>query len=201
MSNMKQGMLSGACAYLSGPMEFAEDHGVGWRRKFIKMAVEKGLKIDFIDPTNKPGSEEMKVGEDKDYQVRLQEEGKYLELQKYVARYRRSDLRFVDLSDFLVIVIDPKIHLCGTYNELFVGEEQHKPTFFICQGGLKKLPRWLFDVIDLDDPVKGTRCNVFESPEQVIDELVKLDSGELPLNHKWVLIRRYIEQMRNQNPT
>lgn len=193
MSELKSGKLDGACCYLSGPMEMATDHGVEWRRKFIKLAKESNLKVDFIDPTNKPGAEEMQINEDKDFQIQLQKQGKYQELQDYVSKYRRFDLRFVDLSDFLIAVIDPKVHMCGTYNEIFVAEQQHKPCFFICEGGLSKLPRWLFDVIDLDNSLKGTRCNVFTSVEQVIEELVKIDQGKLPMNHKWVLIRKYLK--------
>lgn len=200
MNKNQTGKLSGACCYLSGPMEYAKDHGVAWRRKFIDLAWQSGLDIDFIDPTNKPGAEEMRVNEDKDHQINLQKQGDYINLQAYVARYRRFDLRFVDLSDFLVAVIDPTVHMCGTYNEIFVAEQQHKPCFFICEGGLSKLPRWLFDVVDLDDSIKGTRCNVFESVEAVINELTLLDKGEIELNHKWVLIRKYIEQIRLQNP-
>lgn len=200
MNEFIEGKLNGACCYLSGPMEMVADHGVAWRRKFIKLAIEKGLKIDFIDPTNKPGADEMRIGEDKGYQIQLQKNQKYIELQEYVSRYRRFDLRFVDLSDFLVAVIDPSVHMCGTYNEIFVAEQQHKPCFFICEGGLQKLPRWMFDVVDLDNPAKGTRCNVFTNLEDVIEELSLINKGEIQMNHKWVLIRKYIEQLRLQNP-
>lgn len=198
MNKISRGKLDGACCYLSGPMEFASDHGIGWRRTFINLAWEKGLDVDFIDPTNKPGGEELKCGEEKGLQEKLQNEGKFLELRNYVSRYRRYDLRFVDLSDFLVAVIDPTVHMCGTYNEIFIAEQQHKPCFFICKGGLKKLPRWLFDVVDLEDPERKTRCNVFESIEDVLEELVNLDSGRLPMSHKWVLIRKHLDQLKTK---
>jgi|GEM_PF-684401 hypothetical protein len=200
MNKIQQGKLAGACCYLSGPMEFAADHGILWRREFIKSAHSFGLNIDFIDPTNKPLPDDMRAGEDKNYQTELQESGKYKELKDYVSKYRRYDLRFVDLSDFLVAVIDPKVHMCGTYNEIFLAEQQHKPSFFICDGGLKKLPRWLFDVIDLNDPATQTRCNVFSSIEEVLEELRLLNSGVIELSPKWVLIRNGLEQIRNQNP-
>jgi nucleoside 2-deoxyribosyltransferase len=191
--------LKGACCYLSGPMEMAIDNGIFWRRKFIDLACSKGLDIDFIDPTNKPGKEEMKIEEDKKHQINLQKEGNYKELQKYVKKYRRFDLRFVDISDFLIAFIDPTLHMCGTYNEIFVAEQQKKPCFFICEEGLKKLPRWLFGVIDLNDPVKQTRCNVFENMEDLIEELVMLNNGIIELNQKWVLIRKHIEEIRNRS--
>lgn len=190
------GELDYAVCYLSGPMEFVADHGVEWRRKFIKLIKEAGLKIDCIDPTNKPGAENIKIGENKQHQVQLQQQGRWKELQDYVKSYRRYDLRFVDLSDFLIALIDPSVPQWGTSNEIYAAELQHKPRFFICDGGLKNLPRWLFDVIDLDDPKTGKRCNVFGSVEEVVQELIDIDCGKIPMNDKWVLVRKYIEHTR-----
>ncbi len=186
-----EGRLDQSLCYLSGPMEFVADHGVEWRRNFIKLSDEAGLRIDYIDPTNKPGDETAKIGENKDHQNRLKAEGRYVELQEYVDSYRRQDLRYTDLADFLVAVVDPRVPQWGTSNEIYVAEWAHKPMFFICDGGLKNLPNWLFGVIE----IKG-RCNVFESVEEVIEELKRYNSGEVPINDKWVLIRSYVEQHR-----
>lgn len=196
MNCKNEGKLDGSLCYLSGPMEYAKDNGIVWRRKFIKLCQKKGLKITFIDPTNKPGKEDLEIEEDKKTQIHLQETGQFLELKKYVSAYRRADLRFVDYSDFLVVLVDPNVHMCGTYNEIFTAEQQHKPIFFVCEGGLKKLPRWLFGVIDLDDPKKDKRCNVFESFEQVIEELEKINNGSLDTSHEWVLIRKHLEKLK-----
>lgn len=201
MVELEPGKLDGACCYLSGPMEFVADHGVEWRRKFIKLCREAGLKLDFIDPTNKPGDKDSKIGEDKGYQTRLKQEKRWKELKEYVSDYRRLDLRYVDLSDFLVVVVDPRVPQWGTGNEVYFGEMQHKPTFFICEGGLSNLPNWLFGVIDLDDQLRGKRCNVFESVEDVINELLGYDCGMYKMNSEWVLVRKFLEQQRmSQNP-
>ena len=143
------GKLDKAVAYLSGAMENVPDHGVEWRRAFIQTARLAGLHIDFIDPTNKPGGQELQIGERKDYQVQLQREGRFQELKDYVHQYRHIDLRFVDLSDLMIVVVDTKIPQWGTANEIYVAEQQHKPTFVICEGGLYNLPQWLFDGVDL----------------------------------------------------
>lgn len=194
------GKLDGLWCYLSGPMEFAADDGVGWRRKFVDLCKKEKLNLNFIDPTQKPGEEEKEgtISEDKNHQIKLQSQGRYVELREYVKKYRRLDLRFVDLSDFLVVVVDPNVHMCGTYNEIFVAEQQHKPCFFICEGGLKNLPRWLFDVVDLDEPKKLKRCNVFENIKQVIDELKLINYKKIPMSDKWVLVRREIERLENK---
>ena len=199
MNHKTNGILTGACCYLSGAMEFVSDHGVGWRRKFIELLKEKNLKIDCIDPTNKPGGKDVDVNENKNYQIECQSQGRFLELQEYVSQYRRYDLRFVDLSDFLIAVIDPTVPQWGTSNEIYEAERQHKPIFFVIEGGLHKLPRWLFDVIKIEDKSKGVRGNIFETIEQVVEELILLDSAQIPLTKNWVLVRHHIERMRNFN--
>jgi hypothetical protein len=193
------GLLDGAWGYLSGPMEYARDNGVEWRRKFTKLVYESGLDIALIDPTDKP------IGpkEDKAYQTELQKAGKFRELQQYVSNYRRLDLRFTDSCDFLIVAIDPEIPQWGTSNEMLVGESQHKPTFFINQGGLYNLPRWLFDVIEKitsDDPeIALNESNVFTSVEDVVTELVMLNLGTKPLSNEWVLVRREVERRAEIN--
>jgi len=184
------GKLDEATGYLSGPMEFVADHGVEWRRKFIKLSNEAGLDIHYIDPTNKPGGEEMQIGEDKGLQVRLQNEGRFDALRQYVGDYRHYDLRFVDLCDFIVVVVDPSVPQWGTANEVYFAERQKKPRFCIIEGGEYSLPRWLFDVFRSDE--------IFQSPEEVIDRLVKLNSGEIPLDKRWVLVRKYLREQREK---
>lgn len=194
--DLQTGKLDGACGYLSGPMEFVADHGVEWRRKFIQLLHENELKIDCIDPTNKPGGKDVKIGENKEFQANLQKSGNWESLKLYVKSYRRYDLRFVDISDFLVVVVDPRVPQWGTANEVYFAEMQHKPMFFVCDGGLKNLPRWLFDVIDLDNPDTGRTCNVFETIEDVVYELVGIDNGLIPMSDEWVLVRKFIEESR-----
>ena len=181
------GKLDESIMYLSGAMEFANDNGVAWRRQFVKKAMDAGLKIYFIDPTNKPGRKHGNA-EDREYQNTLRREGRFQELASYVHKYRRDDLRFCDFLDAAIVVIDPKIPSWGTANEVFVCETEHKPMFVIIEGGLSKLPNWCFDVFDLD--------LVFGSIEEVIEELVKLDRGEKPLDNRWVLIRQHLGELR-----
>lgn len=188
------GKLDGACCYLSGAMEMVADHGVAWRRKFIRLIKTKRLQIDCIDPTDKPGGLDIKIGENKQHQEQLQRDGQFKELQRYVHSYRRYDLRFVDYCDFIVVAVTPTVAQWGSGNELYFAELQHKPRFLICEGGLGKLPRWLFDVIQIKDD--NTSDEIFDSVESLVEHLTKLDSGTLPLNDQWVLIRKHIEENR-----
>lgn len=184
------GLLEGAVAYTSGAMEFVQDHGVEWRKRFISLVQESKLKIDIIDPTNKPGGLKSNIEENITYQKNLKKEGKWHELRDYVHLYRRYDLRYVDYSDFLVTNINLSVPQWGTANEIYVAESQHKPIFFICPEGIKNMPNWLFDLIDFDF------FNVFESLELLTECLLGIDSGKIPMNHKWILTRKHIENAR-----
>lgn len=196
------GKLDLAMGYLSGAMEFVADHGVGWRREFIDKVYAAGLNIDLIDPTNKPGGEEMRIGENKEHQEMLKREGRFWELAQYVGDYRRFDLRYVDLSDFLVVAIDPnRVPQWGTANETYSGETQHKPTFFLCEGGPKMFPNWLFDLLEFDNhpnPWQRQPINIFGSVDELISRLVALNNGDVPLSKEWVLIRKHIEDERER---
>lgn len=189
--------LNGAVGYLSGAMEFVQDHGVGWRRKFVKMVMEAGLNIDLIDPTNKPGDDEIKIGEDKQYQNQLKKECRWRELKNYVSQYRRFDLRFTDISDFVVAAINPTVPQWGTSNEIYVAEEQHKPIFFICEGGLHNFPNWLFALVKFNE--KDEAINIFNNPEDVLERLIQINNGSFPMTDEWVLVRKYIEANRETN--
>ena len=196
MLELTTGKLDEACVYLSGPMEFVADHGVEWRRKFIRLVQEKELQIDIIDPTNKPGGDEMRIGENKEHQAMLKREGRWQELQDYVWSYRHYDLRFVDNCDFLVAVIDTRVPQWGTSNEIYMAEDQRKPIFFICDGGMKNMPNWLFPLIEFENKEEHKRCNVFESVEAVIAELVGYDIGHYAMGREWILLRKHLKKLR-----
>ncbi|MHA2428341.1 MAG: hypothetical protein ACXADB_09990 [Candidatus Hermodarchaeia archaeon] len=192
------GKLSGALGYLSGAMEYAEDAGVGWRREFCQLVrqTKPKLEVGLLDPTDKPKG---KFGcEDTAHQTKLQQAGKFRELQQYVRSYRRHDLHCTDSADFIIVVVNHQIPQWGTANETYVAESRHIPSYFVCENGLYNLPRWLFDVIDKiksDDPIIAQReANVFNSIEEVVDELVALDQGTKPLSEEWELIRLAIKQ-------
>jgi len=193
------GKLSGALGYLSGAIEYVPDAGIAWRRKFSTLVQKVELDVGLFDPTDKPNG---KIGaEDTNYQIELQKRGQFKELQRYVRAYRRHDLHGTDAADFIIVVVNPLIPQWGTANETYVAERRHIPSYFVCDAGLYGLPRWLFDVIDKiqsDDPIIAQQeANVYNSIEEVVDELVALDRGKKPLSEEWELIRLAIKQ-RNQ---
>ena len=178
--------LSNAVCYLSDSMEASKDWGMGWRKRFTEKAKSAGLNLVVLNPADKPAGL-MKEGKDDWAEVRRSKD--YPKIASYVKQIRRVDLRMVDLSDFLVVMVDKNVHACGTYDETFTAEDQHKPIFVICEGGLDNLPQWLFDVVNFEE--------VFDSDDALIKHLVDLDSGAVALDDRWVLIRDYLKGQFN----
>ena len=175
--------LRNTICYLSGPMEACKDGGVMWRREIIKKFEKVGIDIKCIDPTNKPGGHET-MQEEKDFMDKLRREEKWYEMVNYVKAFVRLDLRYLDLSDFIILAVDKNTHMCGSYHEIVQAQIQKKPRFAIVNGGLKNMPSWLFSIFNPSD--------VFDNMDDCVQRIADLDSGKLPLDNHWVLIRNYI---------
>lgn len=179
------GILDYAITYLAGPMEFASDGGVIWRQDFINLCYEQDIYLRFLDPTNKLQgmsiTEEIKAGK------ALKDAEDWEGLKQHVKSFRREDLRCVDYCDFLTVMIDKDIHMCGTYDELFTAERQKKPILAIVNGGKKSCPGWLFDVIDHE--------LMFDNVSSCVEYLNNVNSGHIKLDSRWVLIRQSLEKI------
>lgn len=177
------GCLDGMSCYLVGGIDRAKDDGVGWRRDLKEKALKRGLGIKFADPTDKPkslGDEiPLEIGEEKEAVKNLKRLGKWKEALAIVHKYRRFDLRMVDTRDFIIAHIDTTIHICGTYNEVFLAEAQHKPILVIMEEPLYNIPDWLMDVVNVPD-------EIFSSVDACLDHLVALDNGDCELDDRWV---------------
>lgn len=172
--------LKNAICYLSGPIEKAKDLGVGWRNEFISKS--KHLNLVVIDPCNKPTNFTHEIKGEHRTIDGLRKERKWEELVSYVKQFRREDLRFTDISDFLIVYIDPDVPSYGTLDELFTAEDQKKPLLCICKGGIDKLPAWLFAVFKLNE--------IFENIDGCIEYLNKINNNEtLSEDRRWVLCR------------
>ena len=74
----------------------------------------------------------------------MQEEGRFDELRYEIKNVNRWDLRAIDLSSFVIFDLDLDIHLCGSYEEIFVANQQSKPVLFHTHGKKNKLSKWLY---------------------------------------------------------
>ncbi len=181
---LNKNILKGLTVYLAGPIDRAKDDGLTWRNEVKRKLKEKNIKVKVFDPTHKPKSLGTKIpseiGEEKKLVKDLKRKGEWDKAAKIVNIYRRYDLRMVDTCNFFVIYIDTDIHSCGSYNELFLAETQHKPIFGIIKQKKEDLPDWLMDVINYNE--------LFESVEEFIQYLMCLDNGEIELDDRWVKI-------------
>jgi hypothetical protein len=141
----KDGLLTGARVYLSGPMDFvasrATEKQFGWRNRMSEFL--QGLGTTVFDPWFKPdvrglheyGREDAKSGE------RIRQEWTYAggkkgaQARAWCARQfwetLHIDLRMVDTSDFTISYCPTNIYSVGTPHEIITATIQHKPVLFV----------------------------------------------------------------------
>ena len=184
---MAKNILNESLCYLIGAIDHASDLGSGWRKRFINLCKSSGLFIKFLDPTSKVTGLQSESCEEHDNIVTLKNQGKWDELRGFMKQIVHEDHRSIDLSDFVVFYIDVSVHTCGSYFELQSALTEKKPYFIVAKGGKKNVPAWLFGICDHD--------RFFDSIESVVEELILLNSGELPLSDRWVLFREQIKNL------
>lgn len=187
--------ISGAVFYLAGPLDDpkldVEKDCKQWRNKLKELLKENNIKITCLDPTQKLSSLTNQIEDDHKQLIQLQKDGNFIELRKRMKVIVKQDLRVVDLSDALVVMIDPDVHLCGTYNELINAVNQKKPIFIYCPKGKVRMPRWVFGLVHYDQ--------YFQTLEDLVNYLSKLNNGTIELNDKWVLIRKELHNLTKEN--
>jgi len=60
---------------------------------------------------------------------------------------RVVDLRMVDISDFLIAILDNTIASCGTYEEIAWQNRMKKPVLIWGVQGKDNVPDWIFSMI------------------------------------------------------
>ena len=137
--------LENTRCYLAGAMDRVPDGGIVWREKITKVLEPLGVIV--LDPCNKPidlGSESL---DDRKVQNELNRLGLYDELQKDMKIIRATDIRMVNKSDFVILNIDIDVHMCGSYEESTLANQQKKPIITHVEQGKKNAPTWMFGKI------------------------------------------------------
>ena len=173
------GKLDGAVGYLAGAITYVSDDGICWRVDIKQKSKILIPKISFFDPTDKPGGLGSEIGYEKHIAQQWKLNGQFDELTSHVKKYRRLDLRMVDNAHFLILNIDIDVFTLGSIDEAITAERQCKPIFAIVKQGKQRAPDWLFAMTKHQE--------IFDSNEQCVDYLSKLDSGEIELDNRWVL--------------
>jgi hypothetical protein len=183
---MDKNKLDGALIYLAGAMEADKQSGTTYRRIFIDKCKAAGLKIKFLDPTNKIMNLTPDVDKEKDKIDEYRNSSNWAALRLLMKKIVRQDLRQVDLADMTIAFIDKQIFTCGTIEEITTNEREKKLTLIISAGGKKACPAWLFGIIHHDF--------IFESDDEAIEYLVKLNNGTIPMNEKLILFRKELDE-------
>ena len=176
------GKLDGAIAYLSGAITFVSDDGICWRQDLknkCKLAIPR---LEFFDPTDKPPGLEGEIGFEKYKALEWKKNGQFDEITEHVKEYRRVDLRMVDNSNFLIVYVDLDAYTVGTWDEVVTCERQCHPILAIIKQGKKNAPDWLFAMMRHEE--------MFESVQECVDYLAKLDCGEIKMDKRWVLFNK-----------
>jgi nucleoside 2-deoxyribosyltransferase len=180
LTAMTKHLLKRTKCYLAGNIENSNAPGT-WRDMVKTEFKDSG--IVFFDPLKKPFMDS--VNEDKEHMARLTKmraEGDYQELAKIMRKIRVEDLSLVDRTDFLIASISAKTASWGTAEEVFWANRMKKPIFLVVAEGRKACPFWIFGTLPEDQ--------IYDSMEDVVADLKKLDSGEKPIDmSRWKIFR------------
>src|SRR5690348_2645194 len=111
-------ILEDSITYLVGPIDFAKDQGVGFRKEIREKIQASGLNIRVLDPCKKVSGLPQDVGEEQTRINTFKAEKDWVSLAKMMKKIVRSDLRCIDYSDFIIAYIDRDVHMCGSYHEI-----------------------------------------------------------------------------------
>ena len=142
--------LSGLKCYLAGPIDYAKDDGKGWRNEVKKWLKKFGVIV--LDPCDKKvkHAKYKEVDEEKQKMMALKASGRFFELSQRMKEIVHYDLRMTDISDFLIVYVNPEIPMFGTLHELLNSLHQRKPTLVVIEGGKKNVSNWLFGIMDFN---------------------------------------------------
>ena len=140
--------LKGLRCYLAGPIDYADDDGVGWRNKATLWLEQKGVSV--MDPCNKPtlDTEYKEIEEEKIKLMDLKDQEDYEGLTKIMKPIAHVDLRMLDRSDFVMVYIDMEAKPFGTIWELQQSLNQRKPTLVFLKAGKESCSLWLYGVMN-----------------------------------------------------
>ena len=171
--------LKGLRCYLAGPIDHAEDDGVGWRNNAKLWLEQRG--VIPMDPCDKPTDdvEHREIGEEKVLLMKLKQDRDFDELTRRMKAIAHVDLRMLDRSDFVICYIDMDAKPFGTIWELQQALNCKKPVMVFVNEGKENCSLWLYGVMNHNW--------MFDSMGDLFAYLHKVDSGsEEPDLTRWV---------------
>lgn len=181
-------LLARSRVYLSGAVESTQNPH-SWRVEIANKLNEMGMVV--YDPTLKPDWFPNITGEQqrrwkKKLGSNLRDSS--LELIKHDNNLvREFCLCLTGSADIFIVKLDTKIFTAGTFEELCLAKQAHKPIFLICE---EKMPSmWLCAQLDL---YEKRDLYIHKSIEGVVNTLKKIDAGMIDVKEdlRW-LFRTY----------
>ena len=159
--------LKGLSCYLSGPIEGEKDFGHGWRDSITPFL--ESMNVRVLNPLKPIFHGTAYLNEVKrPYMADLLEAKDWESLRNEVKQINRWDLRAVDLSSFVIVNYNIDVHMCGTYEELFLASNQNKPVLMVTKDK-SKVPLWIHGRVPM-------RTNCFESWDELMGYLTAINS-------------------------
>ena len=141
--------LFGTRTYLVGAMDRVADGGVEWRENITPFLNSLGIVV--FNPCDKPLNDEglaaLETAESRAARESAKKAGDLKRAAREMKPIRATDLRMVDITDFLIVNIDINVHACGTYEEVTTANRQRKPILIHVEGGRVNTPDWLLAVL------------------------------------------------------
>jgi nucleoside 2-deoxyribosyltransferase len=132
--------LKNTRCYLAGAMENDADN-VSWRRNV--QTELRDLGVLWLDPTDKPTQTGKETPDTIRKLIEARQQRDYDGVRAFMRPVRCVDLRMVDICDFLVVNIDPRIASWGTAEEVATANRQKKPIIVRVATGKENTPFWL----------------------------------------------------------
>jgi hypothetical protein len=126
-------------------MEREADNGMGWRQSLKESLSDLG--VFWLDPTQKPTDIGAETLETKQELLQARAARDYDAVHKLMRIIRCVDLRLVDISDFLILHLDPDTPSYGSWEEVAQGNRQKKPIIVHVKGGKERTPLWLLAML------------------------------------------------------
>jgi hypothetical protein len=177
---MSENVLERTKVYLVGPMEYSQ--GRSWREDIEKDLA--ALNILPINPYCKPFLNDLKEDEEthKNLYQKMQDRD-FDSVHEHMKSVRYFDLHCVDHSTFIIAYINPDVPTYGSTDELQQAARMQRPIFLVVEGGITETPLWLMGMIKPQ--------YIYDSFEDVMSVIKKIDSGEIALNpEKWKLFNK-----------
>ncbi len=177
---MSNNRLKGLRAYLCGHIDRAPDLGMGWRKDLTPW-LEK-MDVSIFNPCAKPIKEANEV-ENRELR-KYTKETDYDAFSTNMREIAKTDLRMVDICDFMIVYIDLDIFICGSVWEVTIANLQKKPILICCKQGKEKVPDWLWGVLPHEE--------FFSNWDDLKTYLFTINSTDIKPNNRWLFFNKEV---------